>query len=93
MNLMKDGNYAGDNAVQGSGKRVNSDLPGGQQAASDKFNELTQGQGTRVDPKTGHSVAEDGTRLRNNPDGTARIDRPSRATGGHHETIHYNNPD
>lgn len=86
-------NYAGDNVVQGSGNRVNSDLPGGQQAAADKFNDLTKGQGTSVDPKTGHSVADDGTRLRNNANGTARIDRPASVTGGQHETIHYNNPD
>jgi RHS repeat-associated protein len=85
-------NYAGDNIVQGAG-RINSDLPGGQQAASDKFNDLTKGQGTSVDPKTGHTVADDGTRLRNIANGTARIDRPASVTGGQHETIHYNNPD
>ena len=69
-------NYAGNNIVQGSG-RVNSDLPGGQAEAGQKFGELTAGQGTSVDAKTGHTVADDGTRLRNNADGTARIDRPA----------------
>ena len=84
-------NYAGNNIVQGSG-RVNSDLPGGQAEAGQKFGELTAGQGTSVDAKTGHTVADDGTRLRNNADGTARIDRPASVTGGQHETVHFNQP-
>jgi RHS repeat-associated protein len=83
--------YAGNNIVQGSG-RVNSDLPGGQAEAAQKFGELTAGQGTSVDARTGHTVADDGTRLRNNADGTARIDRPASVTGDQHETVHFNQP-
>jgi hypothetical protein len=71
---------------------VNSDLPGGQAEAGQKFGELTTGQGTSVDAKTGHTVADDGPRLRNNADGTARIDRPASVTGGQHETVHFNEP-
>ena len=43
-------------------------------------------------PDVGHPP-DDGTRLRNNANGTSRIDRPASVTGGQHETIHYNNPD
>lgn len=85
-------NYAGENVVEGSGNRVNSDLPGGQAAATQKFGELTKGQNTQTLPN-GHVVSEDNTRLRMNPDGTARVDRPATVTGGKHETIHFNKPD
>jgi hypothetical protein len=44
-------------------------------------------------PGTRHTVADDGTRLRVNSDGTARVDRPASVTGDQHETVHFNQPD
>jgi RHS repeat-associated protein len=73
--------------------RTNTDLPGGHEAAKDTFGKLTSGQDVAVDPKTGHQVAADGTRLRLNPDGTARVDVPSSQTNPKRETVHFNNPD
>jgi hypothetical protein len=57
------------------------------------FGKLTSGQDVAVDPKTGHQVAADGTRLRLNPDGTARVDVPSSQTRPKRETVHFNDPD
>ena len=73
--------------------RTNTDLPGGHEAAKSTFDQRTQGQQVVVDPKTGHQVAADGTRLRLNPDGTARVDIPKNQNNPKHETIHFNNPD
>ena len=73
--------------------RTNTDLAGGHKAATDKFGELTKGQKTVVDPKSGHRVAADGTRLRLNPDGTARVDVPKSTNRPKHETVHFNDPD
>jgi len=73
--------------------RTNTDLKGGHSAASEKFAEITKGQSVVVDPKSGHRVAADGTRLRLNPDGTARVDIPKSGNRPKHETIHFNDPD
>ncbi len=73
--------------------RTNTDLPGGHEAAKDTFGKLTSGQDVAVDPKTGHQVAADGTRLRLNSDGTARVDVPSSQTNPKRETVHFNNAD
>jgi RHS repeat-associated protein len=82
----------GNNPREAKG-RTNTDLPGGQDAAKDTFGQLTQGQKVVTDPTTGHQVAADGTRLRLNPDGTARVDVPKSATRPKNETIHFNKPD
>jgi RHS repeat-associated protein len=76
-----------------AGTRTNTDLPGGHQAAEKTFGEQTAGQKTRLDPKTGHTVSEDGSRLRKNSDGTARVDLPNRGSKPNGETIHFNQPD
>ena len=76
-----------------AGSRTNTDLPGGHSAAEKTFGEQTAGQQTRTDPKTGHQVSEDGSRLRKNPDGTARVDLPNRGAKPNGETIHFNQPD
>jgi hypothetical protein len=76
-----------------AGSRTNTDLPGGHTAAGKTFGEQTAGQQTKTDPKTGHQVSEDGSRLRKNPDGTARVDLPNRGTKPNGETIHFNHPD
>jgi len=85
-------NYVGNNVTESSANKVNSDLPGGQPEAANKFNELTKGQGSQINPQTGQRIADDGTRLRNNNDGTANIDRPASVTGRKHEDIHFNTP-
>jgi RHS repeat-associated protein len=76
-----------------AGSRTNTDLPGGHEAATQTFGQQTTGQTVRTDPKTGHQVAEDGSRLRLNPDGTARVDLPNRGSKPNGETIHFNDPD
>jgi hypothetical protein len=81
------------NNPRDGGTRTNTDLPGGHQAATETFGEQTAGQNVRTDQKTGHQVSEDGSRLRRNPDGTARVDLPNRGTKPNGETIHFNNPD
>jgi hypothetical protein len=82
----------GNNPKDASG-RVNTDLPGGHEAGQKAFGELTQGQDVEIDPRTGHQIAEDGTRLRLNQDGTARVDVPASTTRPKHETVHFNQPD
>jgi len=82
----------GNNPKDG-GTRTNTDLPGGHDAATGTFGEQTAGQNVRTDPNTGHQVSEDGSRLRLNPDGTARVDLPNRGTKPNGETVHFNNPD
>ncbi|HSB45199.1 MAG TPA: hypothetical protein VLD60_09315, partial [Nitrospira sp.] len=82
----------GNNPREAKG-RTNTDLPGGHKAATDKFGELIKGQKVTVDPKTGHQVAADGTRLRLNPDGTARVDIPKSNNRPKNETVHFNDPD
>ena len=84
-------NYVGGDLFEKPNK-VETSLPGGHEAAQQKFGELTQGQQTStVSP--GHTVAEDGTRLRLKDNGTANIDRPASVTGGKHEDVHFNDPD
>ena len=82
----------GNNPKDG-GSRTNTDLPGGHEAATGTFGEQTAGQAVRTDPSTGHQVSEDGSRLRLNPDGTARVDLPNRGSQPNGETVHFNNPD
>jgi len=86
------GKMVGANPREAKG-RTNTDLPGGQKAAADKFEELTKGQKVVVDAKSGHRVAADGTRLRLNPDGTARVDIPKSSARPKAETVHFNDPD
>ena len=84
------GNLEGENARDG-GNRTNTDLPGGRQAAEEKFKELTKGQSTTKHPMANggeREVAPDGTQIRRNPDGTTRVDVPGRGPYGR-ETIHY----
>ena len=81
----------GNNPREAKG-RVNTDLPGGHDEAKATFGKQTEGQQVKTDSATGHQVSEDGTRLRLNPDGTARVDIPASATRPKHETVHFNPP-
>jgi len=81
----------GNNPREAKG-RVNTDLPGGHDEAKATFGKQTEGQQVKPDSATGHQVSEDGTRLRLNPDGTARVDIPASATRPKHETVHFNPP-
>lgn len=67
---------------------MNTDLPGGKSAADKLFKDITGGK-SQVDPKTGHSVGENGFRLRVGQDGRPRIDIPAH-DGVPPETIHFN---
>jgi RHS repeat-associated protein len=88
----EDAKNVGDNA-KSQGKRDNTDLTGGRDAAEKKFAELTNGEKITIDPMTGHQVSESGVRLRVNADGSARIDIPAGARQSmRHETIHFNDP-
>jgi RHS repeat-associated protein len=86
VHLVQDANEAtssgdsnvGNNPREANG-RTNTDLPGGHDAAKATFDQQTKGQKIVIDPKTGHQVAENGTRLRLNPDGSARVDIPKNA--------------
>ncbi len=73
--------------------RTNTDLPGGHAEAKKTFDVLTQSQDVKTDPNTGHQVSPDGTRLRLNSDGTARVDIPASDSRPKRETVHFNNPD
>ena len=76
-----------------AGTRTNTDLPGGHDAARDTFADQTAGQNVATDPKTGHQVSDDGSRLRLYPDGTARVDLPNRGPKPNGETVHFNDQD
>jgi hypothetical protein len=69
------------------GKRVNTDLPGGETAARRLFDELTGGNHA-VDPRSGHLVGPNGHRLRLGDDGRWRLDIPAHDNVPH-ETIHF----
>ena len=83
------GELVGSNPREVKG-RVNTDLPGGHDEATATFVKQTEGQQLKADSTTGHKISEDGTRLRLNPDGTARVDIPASSTRAKHETIHFN---
>lgn len=76
----------GNNPQTASG-RINTDMPGGDEAAEELFEQITKGQAT-TDPNTGHQVGPNGERLRTGKDGRKRIDIPARG-GNPHETIHF----
>lgn len=81
--------YLGNNPVPASGNRINTDLPGGQTAARQLFDQLTGGNHV-THPQSGHLVGSNGHRLRLGGDGRWRVDVPAR-DGLLHETIHFNN--
>ena len=84
------GDTIGENRKPGSGNRVNTDLPGGKEAAQDVFDDFAEGD-IDVDPKTGDAVAENDVRMRTGDDGRVRVDIPAGVgTAGVHETIHFN---
>lgn len=81
------------NNVQPAGGRWNTDLPRGLSEAKAVFERLTVGQGVRTETtKDGvtRTIAEDGTQLRINADGSIRIDRSGDFGAKNHETIHFN---
>jgi RHS repeat-associated protein len=79
----------GDNVRDGSGNRKKSDLPGGQEAADELFDQLTGGTGKPDPNNPDHSVGENGVRKRPRKSGKGpRVDIPSKG-GKPHETIHF----
>jgi len=74
----------GENPRQGSGNRINTDLPGGSQGV---FDGLSGGKSTTQDDGT--PVAPNGVRLRPGKDGQGPcIDMPANGSRPH-ETIHF----
>jgi hypothetical protein len=81
----------GNNATL-AGSRFNTDLPGGLDEATARFETLTKGQAIEKDIGKGGATmlrAADGTQLRINADGSIRIDRPIDIDGRKQETIHF----
>lgn len=74
-----------------SGTRTNTDLPGDLSTAKSIFRNQTRGQDvTQTTMPNGgvRRTAADGTQIRINPDGSARLDLPGRGNSPNGETIH-----
>lgn len=77
--------YTGENE-NGNGK---TDLPGGEKARDDLFDELTGGK--HIVDANGNKIGPNGIRTRTGQDGRPRIDIPAPASGTRGpETIHFN---
>jgi len=77
-----------------SAGRFNTDLPGGLDEAKALFRSLTMGQAVKTeisDRGVMRFTADDGTQLRINAEGYARIDRPDSIARKYRETIHFKN--
>jgi hypothetical protein len=81
------GPFLGNNPRPGAGNRVNTDMPGGENAARRIFDRLTGGN-HRADP-SGQLIGPNGERLRRAADGTWRVEIPGHGNTPH-ETIHFN---
>ena len=89
-NLEEGAHPIGNNEKPTRGGGVNTDLPGGEKAAEETFNDLAKGE-VKHDPDTGGLKAENDVRLRRRSDGRMRVEVPAGAgTWPGHETIHFN---
>ncbi len=84
-------NYVGKN-VEDTGKRANSDLPGGKATAKSIFKNKTKGQQVEQSKMKDGGVrrsTKDGTNIRFHPNGNIRLDLP-KGDNPKPETIHFN---